>query len=517
MVRQGLLENFLGHSPLWYKWLIATFLMVNPLLLGITSLIGLDGGYIVGWAVLLEFIVTLALALRCYPLQPGGLIIIEALLLGLVEPDAIYHEIQTNLSVLLLLIFMVAGVYFLRDILLLCFSKILVLVRNQTLLSLFFLLTSALTSAFFDALTVTALLIAISYSFYRIYHVVVSGTDIEKLIADDSDESTGTQHTDIHDDMPLSYTRRRELNRFRGFLRGLLMHSLVGTALGGVCTLVGEPQNLLIAERLGWSFIEFFRQMLPVSAAALVTGVLACLLIERLKWFGYGIRLPRQVLATLADYSAQMTLRRSPRARAALITQTTVSVLLVVALATHVAEIGLIGLGVIILATAFGGLTQEHQLGEAFHAALPFTALLTVFFAMVAIIHAQHLFEPVTNLVFNTNARWQPVMMFVANGVLSSISDNVFVASVYMNEIDQIYQQNTINRKQYEMLAIAINTGTNLPSIATPNGQAAFLFMLTSHLAPIIRLSYGRMVLMALPYTILVTAGALAALIVVSQ
>ena len=30
-----------------------------------------------------------------------------------------------------------------------------------------------------------------------------------------------------------------------------------------------------------------------------------------------------------------------------------------------------------------------------------------------------------------------------------------------------------------------INTGTNIPSVATPNGQAAFLFLLTSSLSPI--------------------------------
>lgn len=52
---------------------------------------------------------------------------------------------------------------------------------------------------------------------------------------------------------------------------------------------------------------------------------------------------------------------------------------------------------------------------------------------------------------------------------------------------------------------MAINTGTNLPSVATPNGQAAFLFLLTSALAPLIRLSYGRMVWMALPYTLVLT------------
>jgi NhaB family Na+:H+ antiporter len=63
----------------------------------------------------------------------------------------------------------------------------------------------------------------------------------------------------------------------------------------------------------------------------------------------------------------------------------------------------------------------------------------------------------------------------------------------------------------FDRLAVAINTGTNIPSVATPNGQAAFLFLLTSTLAPVIRLSYGRMVVQAFPYTITMTLGGLAA------
>ena len=62
-------------------------------------------------------------------------------------------------------------------------------------------------------------------------------------------------------------------------------------------------------------------------------------------------------------------------------------------------------------------------------------------------------------------------------------------------------------------LAIAINTGTNIPSVATPNGQAAFLFLLTSSLAPLIRLSYGRMVIMAVPYTLVLGGVGLAAVV----
>ena len=76
------------------------------------------------------------------------------------------------------------------------------------------------------------------------------------------------------------------------------------------------------------------------------------------------------------------------------------------------------------------------------------------------------------------------------------------MATVYISEIHTAYINNVISRNQFDLLAIAINTGTNIPSVATPNGQAAFLFLLTSSIAPLIRLSYVRMVTMALPYTI---------------
>jgi len=82
------------------------------------------------------------------------------------------------------------------------------------------------------------------------------------------------------------------------------------------------------------------------------------------------------------------------------------------------------------------------------------------------------------------------------------VSDNVFVGTVYINEVKTALINGAISREHFDLLAVAINTGTNLPSVATPNGQAAFLFMLTSALAPLLRLSYGRMVWMALPYTL---------------
>ena len=159
------------------------------------------------------------------------------------------------------------------------------------------------------------------------------------------------------------------------------------------------------------------------------------------------------------------------------------------------------------------GIVEEHKLGHAFEEALPFTALLVVFFAIVAVIHEQHLFSPVINAVLAMESSVRPAMFFLANGVLSMISDNVFVATVYISEVKTALDSGVITRAEFDQLAVAINTGTNLPSVATPNGQAAFLFLLTSALAPLIRLSYGRMVIMALPYTLVLTVVGLIAVI----
>ena len=107
----------------------------------------------------------------------------------------------------------------------------------------------------------------------------------------------------------------------------------------------------------------------------------------------------------------------------------------------------------------------------------------------------------------------QVPMFYLANGLLSAISDNVFVGTVYITELKQALVNGVITREQFDVLAVAINTGTNIPSVATPNGQAAFLFLLTSSLAPIIRLGYGTMVYKALPYTIIMTIVGLLAVI----
>ena len=226
------------------------------------------------------------------------------------------------------------------------------------------------------------------------------------------------------------------------------------------------------------------------------------MLVEQFRWFGYGARLPDTVRAIMEEYNRYEEAKRSPQDKAKLIVQALIAVWLIVGLAMHLAAVGLIGLSVIVLATSLTGITEEHSLGKAFQEALPFTALLAVFFSVVAVIIDQQLFKPVIQLVLAAKPENQLALFYLANGVLSMVSDNVFVGTVYINEVKTAMLNGAIDRAQFDLLAVAINTGTNLPSVATPNGQAAFLFMLTSALAPLLRLSYGRMVWMALPYTL---------------
>jgi NhaB family Na+:H+ antiporter len=346
---------------------------------------------------------------------------------------------------------------------------------------------------------VTAVLISVAIGFYSVYHRVASGKQFHQ-----------SEHDHSHD-MEVKVDRRAELDQFRSFLRSLIMHGAVGTALGGVCTLVGEPQNLLIAERAGWEFIEFFTRMAPVTMPVLAAGLVTSVVLEKTGLFSYGATLPDSVAATLSDFDAEQDAQRSHRMTMTLLVQAAVGLILVLSLAFHVAAVGLVGLMIIVLLTAFNGIVEEHRIGHAFEEALPFTALLVVFFAIVAVIHEQHLFSPVINYVLAMDRDLQPIMFFIANGVLSMISDNVFVATVYINEVADAFENGVIDRAQFDVLAIAINTGTNLPSVATPNGQAAFLFLLTSALAPLIRLSYVKMLWMALPYTIVLsTVGMIA-------
>ena len=236
---------------------------------------------------------------------------------------------------------MVAGIYFMKNLMLAIFTKLLLRVQSKIYLSLLFCLSAAVLSAFLDALTVTAVLIGVTIGFYRVFHTV------------SSNKAFNDMNHDFNNDSSLNELGIQDIEQFKGFLRDLVMHGAVGTALGGVCTIVGEPQNLLIAKIAGWEFIEFFLRMAPITMPVLVAGLLTCILVERFAIAGFGNQLPDNVRNIFNDFDEFEKQNITTQHKAELLVEGLVAIFLVIALALHVAAVGLIGLAVIILLTAY--------------------------------------------------------------------------------------------------------------------------------------------------------------------
>ena len=90
---QAFMNNFMGKSPNWYKVTIVAFLLINPIVFWINP-------FIAGWLLVAEFIFTLAMALKCYPLQPGGMLALEAVSIGMTSPAHVKAEIMANFEVI---------------------------------------------------------------------------------------------------------------------------------------------------------------------------------------------------------------------------------------------------------------------------------------------------------------------------------------------------------------------------------------------------------------------------------
>jgi len=457
------------------------FLIVNPLVFFTIS------PFLAGWMILLEFIFTLALALKCYPVPSGGLLALEAVIIGLTSPDSVYKEILANLPTILLLIFMVAGIYYLKDIVFLVFTKIFTSIKSKVLLSFTFCFICALLSAFFDALALMAVIIAVCFNFYAIYHNVVG-------------------------ELAKSDNAHKEIEELKGFLRNMIMHGAVGTVLGGTMTILGEPHNMIIATKMGWSFKDFFVNCSVISVPITVVGLLLCPILEAIKFPGFGYQLPQRAYTAITkDFRAKL-IKMSQQTLFTYILQAIVAILLFLALAFHLAEVGLIGIALIIIMSAFKGLTKEHDFAEAFNNAMPFVLLIAIFFAILAVVHDQDLIKPLVVWVFHFNGKAQLLALYFVNGMLSIVSDNVFIASVFINGVENAYNEGLFSHDWYTKLAIIVNMGTNTLAIATPNGHAAFLFLLTSSISPLINLSYWQMIKLTFPYTVILSITAAVAI-----
>ena len=471
-IAHGFWSLFMDKASHGYKAFLLGILLLNPVLL-MTC-----GPFWTGWAVLVEFLLILSFSLECYPLFPGGLLALEVLFLKMTPLASVMKEIHANIDVIMLLMFMVPGIYFMKPLLAWIFMRLFAATKNKVVLSLVFLLTGAFLAAWLDALTVVAVMIT----------VCAAAKDLHAHAGEETEQ---------------------ERQEFDGFLRNLLMHGAIGTGLGGVATLIGQPQNIIIGHYAGWSFQDFYVKMAHFSIPLQLLGLLVCWALEhfRMKIFGFGYQLPPRI-GTAFEQKAREELSHETLAyRIKLLVMFMAFVCLMLALAFQIAPVGVIGLGLLISLPLLTGQTDEHKIGNAFAESMPFASLLVVFFVIVAMIETLGIFQPITVWALQGNGKAQLYSFFTASGILSSVSDNVFVGTIYVHQAYNAFTQGVVDASQFDRLCAVINAGTNIFSILTPSGQAAFLFLFTSAIARKIGLSYTRMFLMALPYSIVLIAA----------
>ncbi|MFZ6043978.1 SLC13 family permease, partial [Vibrio natriegens] len=102
-----------------------------------------------------------------------------------------------------------------------------------------------------------------------------------------------------------------------------------------VMTMVGEPQNLIIADQAGWLFGEFILRMAPITLPVFLCGILTCVLVEKFHICGYGAKLPENVRKILVEFDNEERKRRTNLDYAKLIIQVVIAVWLIVGLAMH--------------------------------------------------------------------------------------------------------------------------------------------------------------------------------------
>ncbi len=202
-------------------------------------------------------------------------------------------------------------------------------------------------------------------------------------------------------------------------------------------TLVGEPQNLLIGNTVGWDFGEFFVRMSPVSLPVLVVGLATCAAARAASVVRLRRRACRRPCApcsrttTRAEDEQPHTARScgsaSPgRGRG----------VLVAALALHCRGRGPRRTRV---DRDRDGVHGRHG-GTSDRACVPAMRCRSRRCSSCSSPSSPSSTSrtcsvPSSRPCSRCRAELQPAMFYLANGVLSAISDNVFVATVYISEV----------------------------------------------------------------------------------
>ena len=336
---------------------------------------------------------------------------------------------------------MVAGIYFLRDLLLFVFTKLLLGVRSRTALALRSVVASARccrrssmrSPSSPSSMTVGARLLR-GVSPLRFRQALRRGA------RRGHDEAVQELHRADLDAVPRVPARPDDARGGRH--RARRRHDAGRRA--------AEPADR--RSTAGWTFVRVLRRaMAPVSMPVLVAGSRPACSSRGCGGSVTARSLPVSVRQVLAEYDREQTRRRTSREVAVLIVQALAALILVVALGLHVAEVGIIGLR---------GDRARDRVHRSDRRAAPRQGVRSgaaVHRAARGVLRDRRdparpaLFEPVISAVLAAaRGRRRPRCSIWPTRALSAISDNVFVATIYITEVKAALLEGTITREQFE-------------------------------------------------------------------
>lgn len=238
-----------------------------------------------------------------------------------------------------------------------------------------------------------------------------------------------------------------------------ILAEITSSNIGGSATMVGDPPNVIIGTSLGFSFIDFLRNVAPISTIILIFNVIYFLLI-----FKKDLKMNRKEAVEIKEIKIENKYNFYISIFVFLFT--------IVLLTLHkkfnisVGTIGLIGAS---LALFLNGNKFRNIWDKIDWDTLLFFIGL---FVLVGTLEKIGFLKEISNLItkFIKNDKILPSGILIFSGVLSSVIDNVPLAFSMVPIIKNISLNKSMS---LSLLAWSLSLGTDLGGNGTPIGASA--------------------------------------------
>ncbi len=244
-----------------------------------------------------------------------------------------------------------------------------------------------------------------------------------------------------------------------------ILTEIVSSNIGGSATMVGDPPNVIIGTSLGFSFVDFLKNVAPISIIILVFNILYFLLI-----FKKDLKSNKKEIVKIKEVKIED--------KYSFFISISVFLLTIILLTLHktlnisVGTIGLIGasLALFLNGNKFRNIWDKID----WDTLLFFIGLFILVGSLEKIGFLGKISNLITNFIKNTKVLPSGILVF--SGFISSIVDNVPLAFSMVPIIKNISTNKSIS---LSLLAWSLSLGTDLGGNGTPIGASSNVIALS--------------------------------------